>query len=107
MRNSSGRDAPSGSPLACRSSWTRYDTNWNISATFLRPCLYRVLHMNYAALIVPIFGSRRTLGYPRPDGLNDSSAALSDHRTLRDVFLPDGTNVNHILVKDGWCWWYR
>ncbi|HKQ35109.1 MAG TPA: thermonuclease family protein [Nitrospiraceae bacterium] len=28
-------------------------------------------------------------------------------RTLADVFLPDGTNVNHQLVKDGWCWWYR
>jgi micrococcal nuclease len=25
-------------------------------------------------------------------------------RTLGDVFLPDGTNVNHELVKDGWCW---
>jgi endonuclease YncB( thermonuclease family) len=23
------------------------------------------------------------------------------------VLLPDGTNVNHELVKDGWCWWYR
>jgi len=20
---------------------------------------------------------------------------------------PDDTNVNHSLVKDGWCWWYR
>ena len=28
-------------------------------------------------------------------------------RTLADVILPDGTNVNHVLVKDGWCWWYR
>src|SRR5262249_9813156 len=28
-------------------------------------------------------------------------------RTIADVFLPDGTNVNHTLVKDGWCWWYR
>ena len=28
-------------------------------------------------------------------------------RTLGDVILPDGTNVNHTLVKDGWCWWYR
>ena len=28
-------------------------------------------------------------------------------RTLGDVLLPDGTNVNHELVKDGWCWWYR
>ena len=23
------------------------------------------------------------------------------------VLLPDGTNVNHTLVKDSWCWWYR
>jgi micrococcal nuclease len=29
------------------------------------------------------------------------------HRSLADVILPDGTNVNHTLVKDGWCWWYR
>jgi micrococcal nuclease len=28
-------------------------------------------------------------------------------RILADVLLPDGTNVNHELVKDGWCWWYR
>ena len=28
-------------------------------------------------------------------------------RTLADGLLPDGTNVNHELVKDGWCWWYR
>ena len=28
-------------------------------------------------------------------------------RTLADVLLSDGTNVNHTLVKDGWCWWYR
>jgi len=28
-------------------------------------------------------------------------------RTLADVLLSDGTNVNHELVKDGWCWWYR
>ncbi len=28
-------------------------------------------------------------------------------RTLADVLLPDGTSVNHALVKDGWCWWYR
>ena len=23
------------------------------------------------------------------------------------MFLRDGTHVNHELVKDGWCWWYR
>ena len=28
-------------------------------------------------------------------------------RTLADVFLRNGTNVNHTLVKEGWCWWYR
>jgi hypothetical protein len=28
-------------------------------------------------------------------------------RTIGDVILPDGTNVNHTLVEDGWCWWYR
>jgi len=28
-------------------------------------------------------------------------------RTIADVFLSDGTNVNHELVKEGWCWWYR
>jgi endonuclease YncB( thermonuclease family) len=26
-------------------------------------------------------------------------------RTLADVLLPDGTNVNHTLVKQGWYWW--
>ena len=28
-------------------------------------------------------------------------------RILADVLLADETNVNHLLVKDGWCWWYR
>ena len=28
-------------------------------------------------------------------------------RTIADVLLPGGSNVNHELVKDGWCWWYR
>jgi endonuclease YncB( thermonuclease family) len=28
-------------------------------------------------------------------------------RTIGDVLLPDGTNVNHELVKEGWYWWYR
>jgi len=27
-------------------------------------------------------------------------------RTLAAMLLLDGTNVNHTLVKDGWCWWY-
>ena len=29
------------------------------------------------------------------------------NRTLADVFLRDGAHINHLLVKDGWCWWYR
>lgn len=28
-------------------------------------------------------------------------------RTIGDVILPDGTNLNQELVKQGWCWWYR
>lgn len=28
-------------------------------------------------------------------------------RTLGDVILPDDTNVNQELVKDGWCWWHQ
>jgi micrococcal nuclease len=23
------------------------------------------------------------------------------------VTLSYGTNINHTLLKDGWCWWYR
>jgi hypothetical protein len=28
-------------------------------------------------------------------------------RTLTDVILGDGTNVNQELVNQGWCWWYQ
>jgi len=28
-------------------------------------------------------------------------------RTLGDVFLSDGTHINHVLVENVWCWWYR
>jgi len=28
-------------------------------------------------------------------------------RTLGDVILLGGINLNQQLVKDGWCWWYR
>ena len=28
-------------------------------------------------------------------------------RTLADVLLSDGMNLNQELVKQGWCWWYR
>jgi micrococcal nuclease len=28
-------------------------------------------------------------------------------RTIGDVILLDGMNLNQGLVKQGWCWWYR
>ncbi len=28
-------------------------------------------------------------------------------RTIADVILPDGVNLNQELVRKGWCWWYR
>jgi micrococcal nuclease len=28
-------------------------------------------------------------------------------RTVADVLLTDGSNVNQQLVKEGWCWWYE
>ncbi len=28
-------------------------------------------------------------------------------RTLATVVLPDGRTLNHELVSQGWCWWYR
>lgn len=27
--------------------------------------------------------------------------------TLGDVILLDGMSLNHQLVKQGWCWWFR
>jgi micrococcal nuclease len=26
--------------------------------------------------------------------------------TLAEVLLSDGTNLNQMLVAEGWCWWY-
>jgi endonuclease YncB( thermonuclease family) len=41
----------------------------------------------------------------------DVTVQMHDHdkykRTLGDVLLPDGMNLNQELVKQGWCWWYR
>ena len=28
-------------------------------------------------------------------------------RTLADVLLPDGMNLNQEFLKQGWCWWYQ
>jgi endonuclease YncB( thermonuclease family) len=43
----------------------------------------------------------------RKDVILDTHGQDKSRRTLADVFLRDGTHVNHKLVKDGWCWWYR
>ena len=32
---------------------------------------------------------------------------MSYKRTIGDVILSNGTNVNQALVKQGWCLWYR
>lgn len=43
----------------------------------------------------------------------DKEVTLQTHgkdqygRTIADVLLPDGTNVNQQLVREGWCWWYQ
>ena len=41
------------------------------------------------------------------DVMLDTHGQDKYNRTLADVILRDGTNVNHELVKEGWCWWYR
>jgi len=45
---------------------------------------------------------------PQADGTTIQTHGQDKYgRTLGDVFLEDGTNVNQDLVKQGWCWWYR
>ena len=39
--------------------------------------------------------------------VHDKDGRTTYEPTLADVLLPDGKNVNHTLVRDGWCWWYR
>jgi endonuclease YncB( thermonuclease family) len=50
-------------------------------------------------------GTVSPLSCPWPDQIGGGHDKYT--RTLADVLLPDGTNVTHTLVKDGWCWWYR
>jgi endonuclease YncB( thermonuclease family) len=45
-----------------------------------------------------VFGKKVTL---QTHGLDNYG------RTIADVLLSDGTNINHELVRNGWCWWYR
>src|ERR1700694_3283855 len=50
-------------------------------------------------------GTLTPFTWPWPDQLGGGHDKYT--RTLADVLLLDGTNVNHTLVEDGWCWWYR
>jgi micrococcal nuclease len=50
-------------------------------------------------------GTISQLSWPWPDQRGGGHDKYT--RTLGDVILPEGTHVNHGLVKDGWCWWYR
>lgn len=53
-------------------------------------------------------GSRRhNFGQVCRDQNHLEKGAKARGRILTDVLLPDGTHVNHALVKDGWCWWSR
>jgi len=48
---------------------------------------------------------------PRPAFSKEVTLQTHGHdkykRTIADVLLHDGSNVNHTLVRDDWCWWYR
>jgi endonuclease YncB( thermonuclease family) len=39
--------------------------------------------------------------------LSEKNGHVNYTRTLGEVLLPDGVNLNQELVKQGWCWWYR
>lgn len=47
----------------------------------------------------------------RESGLRSGRVAVAGRdqfgRTLARVILPDGRNLNHQLVRDGFAWWYR
>ena len=50
-------------------------------------------------------GTVSPLWCPWPDQLGGGRDKYT--RTIGNVILPDGTHVNHTLVKEGWCWSYR
>ena len=49
----------------------------------------------------PWYPTQRFYTFSFPQGKGKSG------RMIANVLLPDGTNVNHELVKVGLCWWYR
>jgi endonuclease YncB( thermonuclease family) len=59
--------------------------------------------VNKSVFAAPISGTVSPLSKPWPDQLG---GGLDEYkRTLGDVILPDGMNVNQEHVKQGW--WYR
>ena len=51
--------------------------------------------------------SRHSFAQACRDQNHLEKGATARGRTLADVLLSDGLNLNQELVKDGWCWWYR
>ncbi len=50
-------------------------------------------------------GTVSRLSWSRPDQVGGGYDKCT--HTIGYVILQEGTIVNHELVKDGWCWWYR
>ena len=63
-----------------------------------RPTLTRRANVGERAASSLVFGKQVTLHTHGHDKYQ---------RTLGDVILLDGVNLNQELVKQGWCWWYR
>jgi len=87
---------PSGGGNVDRSPKKRLRGFWQLFAAFLRETrghnrmlFFVLLGSSIATLLglIPLYGTK----------------IVFDH-VLGDVPLPDGTNVNHLLVKDGWCY---
>jgi Staphylococcal nuclease homologue len=55
----------------------------------------------------------RRAKYAATELVFDNEVTLQTHghdkyqRTIGNVILLDGMSLNHELVKEGWCWWYR
>ena len=57
--------------------------------------------------MIMYFTNSSQVTLPGREVILDTHGKDKYRRTLANVFLRDGTHLNHELVKDGWCWWYR
>ena len=65
------------------------------------------LRVSEAALGTMTFGEDWGWGSAQDEARKVYDAFREDERPLANAVFPDDINVNHTLVKDGWCWWYR